>query len=192
MPSEAIEENQETQQAEAAPEVVQDTKEDIQFPSGRVFETLQGVHTKGKAKGNIRIILNLDLSRPDPFSDLKAEVGVENWNREIMALIREKCNDATHDAVAESTDGIPEDTVWARKFLEQWVSSTRRSGVGVKQLREKLGELFQELNPLLMKQAKAPKEMTAEETNRLLTLLADYGDLNEKIEARSRKGKAKK
>lgn len=169
-----------------------DERFNIQFPSGRTFTTLQGVHTKGKAKGHPRVNFDLDLSKADPFAELRSEVGLENWNRELASMIRSKCADATSDAIAENKEGLLEDTVWAKKFLEQWVPSTRRSGVGVKELRAKMAGIFNELNPLLIKQTKTPTQMTATETNRLLTLLADYSDLNEKVEERSRKGKGKK
>lgn len=145
---------------------------------------------KGRAKGETRYYLKIDLSKPDPFADVRKAVGEENWNKTIMAsVIRPACNDATHDFRREDgTEGSDSD--WEKMFREQFLPNTRRSSTGVKQLREKQQALFGEINPLLMKQAHGEK-LTPEDNNRLLQLLADFGDINAKIESKSRKGKKK-
>lgn len=158
---------------------------------GTVLTLIETTHKRGRAKGNLAYFIKLDMSKPDPFVDIKKLVGEENWNRSIMeSLVRPNCNDATHEAINPET-GEVSDTSWINAFAEQFLPGTRRSGTGIKQLREKLQEIMKEIEPFMMKIAKK-QTLTEEENNRYLNLVVQYADLQEKIEGKSRKGKKSK
>lgn len=169
-------------------EQVEDVISDIQI-GPKVHKLRETEIKKGKGKGNILYLIEVDLSKPDAFKDIVESVGLANWNRTVYAqVVRQACKDATHDAMK---DGEVADVDWAREFIEQFVQDNRRSKVGVKQLREKQAELFQEVQPLMLKQAHGEK-LTPEQNNRLLELLAQFGELNAKLEDLGKKGKARK
>lgn len=158
---------------------------DIRGVINTVIETTQ---KKGRNSGKLAYYLKIDPTADDPFENVRKSVGAENFNRTIMnEVIRPACNDATHDSVNPDT-GVVEDTTWAEKFCEQFLPGSRRPSSGIKQLREKLKALFDEMNPFLLRMAKGEK-LTDDENNRYLSLLVEYGDQSEKIESSSRKGK---
>lgn len=171
-------------------EVVSPEIPDVESPiviGTKTHTLIETTLKKGKGKGEIRYYLKVDLAKANAFADIIESVGLENWNRTVYAeVIRQACNDATHDATDK--DGNVTDADWAKKFQEQFVPGSRKSGTGVKQLREKQQALFAEIQPALMKQAKGEK-LTETENHRLLQLLADFQQVNEKIETKSRKGK---
>ena len=160
----------------------------IQLPNN-VKDTL--VHTKlkkGKYKGRDQYFLKLNLEEAAPFSRILTAVGKINFNREIAALVRDKCRDATADA--KDDKGEVTDVAWAKAFGEQWEPGSRGSGTGIKFLREKKMEVFAQLNPFIIKLAQGT-QLSQDDNSRYLTLLADYSDLDTKIEEKSRTGKKK-
>lgn len=159
--------------------------------SEKLIET---THKKGKTAGQLAYFLKVNLEGSDPFAAIRTAVGKDNFNRAILAeVVRPACNDATHDALSEVDEKNVEFTtaLWAAKFVEQFIPGARRSGVGIKQLREKQMEIFNELNPFIVRLAKG-ESLSQDENNRYLTLLVDYQELSEKIEKSARKGKGKK
>jgi hypothetical protein len=148
---------------------------------------------KGKSKGRLRYNLKPEPNYPDFFKRIGKAVGEENFFKCVFAeVIRRACNDATLQAISESKDGKVSDVAFGKAFTDWFLPSTRRSGVHIKDLREKAQELFSELQPLLLRhfQYKPGEEgsLDEQEYNRMLQLTLEYSDLNTKIEDKSRKG----
>ena len=83
---------------------------------------------------------------------------------------------------------------WIECVFKQLLPGARSGADGVKQIREKLKVVMAEIKPLMesyMKKETRDK-MTADEINRLLSLQAEFGELCEKEEGKSRKGKGGK
>jgi len=162
---------------------------DIENPidiAGQNFVLIETEIKKGRGKGNVAYYLK---ATEEGFIDkVRKAVGEENFIREIYGMIRERCADATHDAKAKAKDGIFTDTAWISMFLEQWLPGARRAGSGKKQLLEKQKLILSELNPLIMRQCNGEK-LPEEVQNRMLTLIVEYGEVNEKLENTARKGK---
>lgn len=203
--SENTAENAEVQDNTPTTPEVPDTVQEIQIGEN-VFSIVGTTHKKGKSKGEPAFFLKQpDDGNFEPlFADIAEAVGKENWYKTVYAeVVRQACNDATKQAIATAADGKVSDAGWAKAFQEYFLPSTRRSGVHIKDLREKAMEIFGELNPLLARHFEVEKLPTGEpnpkynplstqEHNRMLQLTLEYGDVNNKIEERSRKGKAAK
>jgi len=188
-------ENKTTETPSTEPTVaeVPDTKDPIQIGE-ETFTVIGTTLKKGKGKGRLAYYLDPIPNYHDFFLRLREAVGAENWDKCVYAeVVRKACNDATLQAISQAEDGKPSDVGLAKAIIEWFLPSTRRSGVHIKDLREKAQEIFSELNPLLLRhfQHKPGEEGSLDESehNRMLQLTLEYSDINTKIEEKSRKGK---
>lgn len=191
---------QEAQDQAETPEV-QDTVEttEIVGVSTDTFRCRGTTVKKGKGKGRVAFFYepNEGESLRSFHDRIRLVVGEENYDKCVQAeVIRKACNDATVQALQTAEDGKVSDVALSKAFCEWYLPSTRRSGVHIKDLREKAQEIFGELNPLLIRhfQHKPGEEgsLSEEEHNKMLQLTLEYSDLNTKIEEKSRKGKTAK
>lgn len=149
---------------------------------------IETTHKKGRAKGNIAYFVKTDMSAPDPFADIKKIVGVETFNRAVMQyVIRPNCNDATHEAKDPET-GQVSDVNWVNAFAEQFLPTSRKSGTGIKALREKAQEILENLQPFMLRLAHK-EQLPPEDNNRYLQLVVEYADVQEAIQSKQRTGK---
>lgn len=159
---------------------------------GLNFVLIEGEVARGPRSGEKSVLLEVDLSKDDPFEDVIKLVGRKNWNQTIYRdVFKPACNDATADSIREE-DGEYEDTVWFAKFKNAFVAPTRQSGTGVKQLREKRDALYAKINPLLMKSVEDKEHFTQEEGLELLRLIPELKGIIAQIEKKSRTGAGKK
>lgn len=195
--------SEQTQAEVASPEVpeVPDSVEKITLEgvTSQEFDSLLTSGKKGKAKGKVQLFIQ-------PFEGetlyafhmrVRQVVGEENYDKCCQAeVIRRACLDATTQAIQSSENGQLSDVGFSNAFTQWFLPATRRSGVHIKDLREKAQEIFSELNPLLLRhfQFKPGQEgsLNEAEHNRMLQLTLEYSDLNTKIEEKSRKGKTAK
>lgn len=172
--------------------------------NGQTF-TLRGhVPTKGRGKGKLQCIFEPEKN-PDGsynysalFDKIKEVVGEENWNKTIWSdVVRQACLDATNMALEASDDGKPHDEDYSTAFIESFISSTRRAGEHLKDIRERVAAIMAEVAPLLLRMNQSPNSpdytpLSDEETLRTATLMEEFTTLNQKLEKKSRKGEAKK
>lgn len=189
-----------TQNPATEPEV-QDTIEttEIVGVTTDTFRCRGTVIKKGKGKGRAAFFYepNEGESLGEFHARIRSVVGEENWDKCVQAeVVRKACNDATVQAIQTAEDGKVSDVALSKAFVEWYLPSTRRSGVHIKDLREKAQEIFSELNPLLIRhfQHKPGEDgaLNEDEHNRMLQLTLEYSDINTKIEEKSRKGKTAK
>lgn len=167
----------------------QDREFDVEA-RGETLTLVETTHKKGKSAGKLAYFIKVDLTAEDPFGSIRKIVGEENWNRAVMAtLVRPNCNDATRDAM--SPEGTVSDTSWINAFSEQFLPGSRRSGTGIKQLREKIQAIMEEVQPYMLRLAKK-ETLSDEDNNRYLNLVVEYADIQEKIEGAARHGKKTK
>lgn len=181
-------ENQEAQ--DATPEVPEILLE-VTIGSEGGFKLKESIRTKGKKKGELDYLLVPEGDYIAWITRVRKGVGEANFDAWLQKHLRQACRDATADAL-NAGNGEISDVAWTGKFVEQFVPSTRKSGEGVAELREKQHELFAQLNPLLLKQVEYTKnnqQMPPEEHNEMLQLLVAYQELGTKLEKKSRKGK---
>lgn len=158
---------------------------------GQTFDLLKGAVASGRRKGKLAIFIKIDLANENFLHTIREAVGVENYDREVAAMIRGWCNDATHDTIAASPTGEFTDDDWQKAFLQQSQPSSRRKSTGIKLLRKKKEDIFEVLNGLVLKKVMG-QELDETENNQFLSLSTDYADICEKIEGASRKGKKAK
>lgn len=184
---------------EVTEEVVQDTEEPIEI-NGRVF-TLLGTKNKGRGKKKVDTLYLLkptavNGSYDEFIASVKAAVGAENFNKCILALIRENCKDATLQAISTAEDGIVTDAGWVKGFQEGFTDASRRSGPHVKDITERLKEIFIEVNPLMTRSFGGPnvEPLAPAEHAKMVQLSIEFSDLNSQLEKikGKRKGKATK
>lgn len=155
------------------------------------------IQKKGKGAGTEHtVLIPLPNETYSQFlSSIAQDVGVANFEKAVATeVIRQACRDAEKDAEAAATkagkDGQYTLAEWYEKFCA-WFLGARASGEGVKQIREKLAAVMKEMEPLMQLHLKKETrdKMTPDQVNRLLQLMAEFSDLSEKEEGKSRKGK---
>lgn len=176
---------------------VQDETQELQIDgveSGTFLTTIKTA-TKGKAKGKTQLIIipNVDESLESLHKRLRTVVGPENWDKCVQAMVRQACIDSTNQAIKDHKEGKLTDTGFSSAYVSWHLPATRRSGVHIKDLREKAQELYSELNPLLTRHFKFKQgevgALDESEHNRMIQLTMEYSDIQAKIEEKSRKGK---
>jgi hypothetical protein len=83
---------------------------------------------------------------------------------------------------------------WLESVFNQALPGARAGSDGVKQIREQLKVVMAAIKPLMEKYMKKETRdtMSVDEINRLVSLQAEFGELCEKEEKGSRKGKGAK
>src|SRR5574343_146697 len=114
----------------------QDVESEIQI-GPKVLPLIETTVKKGPKKGDVRYYLKVDLTKDDPFAEIREAVGKENWNRTVMALVRGACDNATHDANNKQGKLTEED--WAKMFIEQFDSGDRSEKIEKKSRKGKTG-----------------------------------------------------
>lgn len=151
------------------------------------------VQTKGKGVGNTHNYLDPDGPFEVFFKNLAEAVGPENLYKCVMKeVIQPACRDAEHDLDAKLKDGeeyTPEQ--WIEAVFQQFLPGARSGADGIKQIREQLKVVMAAIKPLMEKYMQPAErvKMTQDDINRLLSLQAEFGELCEKEEGKSRKGK---
>ena len=129
------------------------------------------------------------LSKLRHFVPIAEEVGIVNFTRALSREVRQ----AGYDATADSTpaDGSePSDADYWAKFIENWQPSDRRSGTGVKQLREKAAKFYLEnVKPLL--ELELTGRIALEQHTRLLLVWSEHEEMQEKANKGTKPRKAK-
>jgi hypothetical protein len=154
------------------------------------------VQTKGKGVGTSHDYLDPNGNYEKFFADFRDAVGAENWYKLLMKeVIQPMCRDAARDLEAKLKEGeeyTPEQ--WLECVFNQALPGARSGSDGVKQIREQLKVVMAAIKPLMEKYMKKETRdtMTTDEVNRLVSLQAEFGDLCEKEEKGSRKGKGAK
>lgn len=171
-----------------------DTHEPIEI-NGDSFSILNTKTKKGKNPGRLAFYLEPNKDEPTEkfLSRFRVAVGPANYDKAIMAYVIRPCsNDSTLQAIDKAEDGRPTDVGLSQSIIEWFLSETRR-GPHIKDLREKSAEIFAVLNPLLTRHFKfKPGQegaLNESEYNQLLQLSMEFGDLQSKIEEKTRKGK---
>jgi len=177
--------------------------EDVKFEmdcKGVPLPFLETAHKKGPSKGELQILLDVDFNKtskiemPEAFCLTLRAVGPENfWPCLYRDCIRKICNDATHASIDPDT-GKSSEVGFTQAYYEGFLPARLQKGGAKKsELLEKQREIMAEMQPLMIVEINKSRPLTDEEKAKMLSLLADYGDINEKLEKKSRKGvKAKK
>jgi hypothetical protein len=156
------------------------------------------IQKKGKGAGTEHtVLIPLPTETYTQFLARYAKaVGQANFEKSIATeVIRQASRDAEKDAETAAAkagkDGQYTLQEWMDEQAKWHLPGARRAGEGVKQIREKLIAVMKEMEPLMDKSLKK-QPMTQDELNRLLQLMAEFSELSEKEEGKSRQGKTKK
>ncbi len=175
----------------------QTVKEELVARNHR-WMTETAVQKMGKGRGTEHtVLIPLPNETPKVFlARFGAAVGEANFEKEVMKeVVRQACRDAERDAEAAAKKAGKEGQYTLAEWFEcvcKWfIPGARQSGDGVKQIREQLAKVMKEMEPLMTAHLKKETrdKMTPDEVNRLLQLMAEFSELSEKEEGKSRQGK---
>lgn len=155
----------------------------------------EGTYEKGKKQGQLYYRLVLDTEQPNPFLPIIKAVSAENWFATVFKkVINQACDDATHEAFDETT-GKVDQAKWEESFVKYFLPNSRGGGTKISELRDALTAKTEELRaemPTAMKLAQGDLSVPDEDKNRYFRILAEWGELNTKVEGKKRHKKGEK
>jgi len=187
----------ETPTVEPEVEEIPDAVETLDW-NNDTFNVLETTLKKGKGNGRVVHILqpNQDEDLATFHGRFRSAVGAENWDKEVQKLIRRASMDATEEALATSADGKVHESAFVQELTKWFTTESRRHGELKKDLQEKIISIYADLTALWAKHFKALKnegpKLAPDEEAKMMQLTATYSELHQKIEDKTRKGKAKK
>lgn len=164
---------------------------------GKSWTEVSYTQTKGKGAGkDVSLLDKNDNETYAQFLTRFAEViGVANYEKLVVKeVVHALSKDAMKDAQAAAEKAGRADFTteeWFEAICQGALPGARRSSDGVKQLKERLVTVMKEMEPLMKLHVKKETrdKMTPDQINRLLSLMADFSELSEKVEGKSKTGK---